>query len=62
MTIIEIVDGLNGYHHKIIQGDLDPYLEDIIYETYDEAFDALNHLFKDVKHRQFNIVTLGDIK
>tara|TARA_R110002072_G_scaffold686_4_gene5140 strand:- start:1054 stop:1245 length:192 start_codon:yes stop_codon:yes gene_type:complete len=63
MTIIEIEDSQNGYRHKIIQGkDVDPYLEDIIYETWEEAFDSLTHLFKDVLHRQHGIVTLGDIK
>lgn len=61
MTIIEIEDSSNGYRHKIIQGDLDPYLEDIRYETWEEAFDSLKHLFKDVMHRQHGIVTLGDI-
>tara|TARA_B110001450_G_C17292865_1_gene348189 strand:- start:99 stop:290 length:192 start_codon:yes stop_codon:yes gene_type:complete len=63
MTIIEIEDSQNGYRHKIIQGkDVDPYLEDIIYETWEEAFDSLTHLFKDVLHRQHGIITLGDIK
>ena len=63
MTIIEIEDSQNGYRHKIIQGkDVDPYLEDIIYETWEEAFDSLTHLFKDVLHRQHGIVTLGDIR
>ena len=63
MTIIEIEDSQNGYRHKIIQGkDVDPYLEDIRYETWEEAFDSLTHLFKDVMHRQHGIVTLGDIK
>lgn len=62
MTIIEIEDSPTGYRHKIIQGDVDPYLEDIIYETWEEAFDSLTHLFKDVLHRQHDIVTLGDIK
>ena len=51
MTIIEIQDSSNGYRHKIIQGGIDPYLEDIIYETWEEAFDALTHLFKDVLKR-----------
>jgi len=63
MTIIEIEDSPNGYRHKIIQGSsIDPYLEDIIYETWEEAFDSLTHLFKDVLHRQHGIITLGDIK
>jgi hypothetical protein len=62
MTIIEIEDCPIGYRHKIIQGGIDPYLEDIIYETWEEAFDSLTHLFKDVMHRQHGIVTLGDIK
>ena len=63
MTIIEIEDSQNGYRHKIIQGkDVDPYLEDIRYETWEEAFDSLTHLFKDVLHRHHGIITLGDIK
>ena len=62
MTIIEIEDCPIGYRLKIIQGGIDPYLEDIIYETWEEAFDSLTHLFKDVMHRQHGIVTLGDIK
>ena len=49
MNIIEIQYSPSGWRHKVIQGDITPYSEDTMYETWDEAFFALHRLYKEKK-------------